>query len=150
MLGMAYSTTREPKIKNEQELRPKILALYKTDLNNNELANTLGIGTTKLLALMKRMGIERPKRHSKLVGVPETLVTAMLDEYVKFPEKSLDQIAEKFEVSVKTLCKYVNERGVPRRKNYKFKGNPKAKGAPKGYAYQPRSWMSYELRTYAE
>jgi hypothetical protein len=150
MLGMSYSTTREPKIKGEQELRVKILDLYKSELNNKELANTLGIGKTKLLAIMRRMGVERPKRHSKLVGVPETLVTAMLDEYVKFPEKPLDQIAEKFEVSVKTLCKYVNERGVPRRKNYKFKGNQNAKGAPKGYVHQQRSWMSYEMRTYAE
>jgi len=150
MLGMAYSTTREPKIKNEQELRVKILDLYKSELNNKELSKSLGIGTTKLLAIMRRMGIERPKRHSKLVGVPESIVTAMLDEYLNLPEKPLEQIAEKFEVSVATLCKYVNERKVPRRKNYKMKGNPKSKGAPKGYSHPNRSWMTYEMRTYAE
>lgn len=150
MLGMSYSTTREPKIKNEQELRVKILALYKSELNNKELSKSIGIGTTKLLAIMKRMGIERPKRHCKLVGVPEAIVTAMLDEYVNLPEKSLEQICDKFEVSMRTLCKYVNERKVPRRKNYKFTGNLKAKGAPKGYKHPNRSWMSYELRTYGE
>lgn len=150
MLGMAYSTTREPKIKNEQELRVKILALYKSELNNKELSKSLGIGRTKLLAIMRRMGIERPKRHCHLLGLPEAIVTAMLDEYVNLPEKPLEQIAEKFEVSVSTLCKYVNGRKVPRRKNYKFTGNPKAKGAPKGYSHPNRSWMNYELRTYGE
>lgn len=147
---MAYSKTREPKIKDEQELRVKILALYKSELNNKDLSKSLGIGRTKMLAIMRRMGIERPKRHCCLVGVPEAIVTAMLNEYVNLPEKPLIQIAEKYEVSVLTLCKYVNKRGVPRRKKYKFKGNPNAKGAPKGYTHHNRSWMNYELRTYGE
>jgi hypothetical protein len=149
MLVMPYSKTREPKISNEQSIRSKILELQDTNLNYEEIAKACGCSKEKLTLIMNRMGVSRPKRHA-CPTIPESRILAMLDEYVRLPEKSIYQIAEDFEISFATLCKYVRVRGVPRRKKYKMVGNTKAKGAPKGRKYQHPTWMVWECRTYGE
>lgn len=147
---MAYSRTRKTKFKNEEEIKGKVLELYKGELNNVELAKAVGCSRTKMGYILLSMGIGRPKRHSYLVGVPEARIAAMLADYVNHPERPLDEIARYYEVSIKTLCKYVNERGIPRRKKYKMVGNKNAKGAPKGRSMPDRPWMSWGMRTYGE
>lgn len=145
---MAYSKIRKTAFKNGDAIKAKILELYQSELNNFELAKQVGCSRAKLSHIMFEMGIKRPRRKAQQVGVPEARVLAMLDEYVNRPEKHLEQIAEDYEVSVATLCRYARERGTPRRKPYKMFGNPNAKGAPKGHKTPVRSWITWTVSKY--